>query len=118
MRLALAVLVAAVAQVVVYLRYAGATGAPTALLAYIVLATLGAGWFAARRGALAGALSVVLAAALYAVATLLGPAGAGMTAADLGQVPAVVATFWPYVAIGAIAGALGATLRGRVLASG
>ncbi len=119
MRLTLAVLAAAAAQVVVYLRYAGAAGVPPALLAYIVLATLGAGWFAASRGALAGALSVAVAAAVYAVVTLLGPAGAGMTAAEVvGQVLAVVGTFWPYIAIGAVTGALGAALRRRVLARG
>jgi hypothetical protein len=116
-RLALAIIVSAIAQLLVYLRFAGAVeGTPVLVLPYIVLATLGAGWFAARRSALAGALSVVLAATLYAAAIYLGPAGLGMAAGDIaGSVIAIVATFWPYVAIGAIAGALGGALRGRVL---
>ncbi len=118
MRFTLAVAIAAAAQLLVYLRFAGAaSGAPLLVLSYIVLATLGAGWFAARRGALAGALSVAVAAALYAAATLLlGPAGIGMSLLDLaGNVLGLVATFWPYIAIGGIAGALGGTLRGRML---
>ena len=117
MRLALAVAAAAAAQLVVFLRFSGvAESGPVLVLAYIVLATSGAGFFAARRGALAGALSVVLAAALYATITLLGPAGIGMAAGDvIGTVVGVVATFLPYIAIGAIAGALGAVLRGRLV---
>lgn len=115
MRLALAVLASAAAQLVAYLQFSG-SNTPVIVLPYIVLAMLGAGWFAARRSALAGALSVVLAATLYAVAILQGPAGIGMSAGDVAQnVVAVVLTFWPYIAIGAIVGALGGALRGRVL---
>lgn len=115
MRFALAVVAAAFAQLVAYLQFAGSS-TPIIVLPYIVLAMLGAGWFAARRTALAGALSVVLAAALYAIATFLGPAGIGMSMGDVVQnVVGVVLTFWPYIAIGAICGALGATFRGRVL---
>lgn len=117
MRFALAVVVSALAQLFLYLRLAGTTGSGSALaLVYIVLATLGAGWFAGRRPALAGGLAVVLGAALYGVVTFLGPAGVGMAPLDtLGNVIAIVATFWPYIAIGAITGALGGSLRSRVL---
>lgn len=118
MRLAVAVAAGAAAQLAVYLRFAGAVeGTPAVVLAYIVLAASGAGFFAARRGALAGALSVLLAATLYAAVTLLGPMGAGMGALDrFGTGLGVVSTFWPYVAIGAVAGALGSTLRARIVA--
>ena len=116
MRLTLAVIASAIAQLLVYTRFAGALGTPVVVLPYIVLATLGAGWFAARRSALAGALSVVLAAGSFAVATFLGPAGIGMAPGDVvGSAIAIVLTFWPYIAIGAIAGALGGSLRTRVL---
>lgn len=117
MRLALAVVVSAVAQLLMFLRLAGSAESGSFLaLVFIVFATLGAGWFAARRSALAGALAVALAAALSAIAALLGPAGIGMLPLDAaGNVVAVVATFWPYIAIGAISGAIGGTLRQRVV---
>lgn len=117
MRLAGAVAAAALAQLAIYLRFAGAAGGtPVLVLAYIVLATAGAGFFAAHRGAVAGALSVVVAAALYASVTLLGPMGLGMAPLDaVGTALGVVSTFWPYVAFGAISGALGSTLRTRIL---
>ncbi len=117
MRLAIAIVVSGLAQLFLYLRLAGTTGSGSTLaLVYIVLATLGAGWFAGTRSALAGGLAVVLGAALYGVVTFLGPAGIGMAPLDaVGNVIAIVATFWPYIAIGAIAGALGGSLRSRVL---
>lgn len=115
MRFALAVAASAAAQLIAYLEFAG-SNTPVIVLPYIVFAMLGAGWFAARRSALAGALSVIVAAALYATRRFLGPAGIGMSAADIAQnVVAVVLTFWPYVAIGVICGALGGALRGRVV---
>ena len=57
MRFFFAVLVAALAQYYVYLRLEDWFGA-SAMLAvlYIAFTAVGAGWFAARRGALAGAL--------------------------------------------------------------
>ena len=115
MRLSLAVAASAFAQLIAYLQFAG-SNTPVIVLPYIVLAMLGAGWFAARRGAVAGAASVVVAAACYALAIYLGPAGTGMAAGDVAQnVAAVVLTFWPYIAIGAICGALGGAFRRRVL---
>lgn len=117
MRFWIAVVASALAQLVLYLRLAGSQGSGSLLaLVYIVFATLGAGWFAGTRTALAGALSVALAAALYAVVRFVGPAGAGMAPLDAaGNAAGVVATFWPYIAIGAIAAALGGALRGRVI---
>lgn len=119
MRLAIAILVAGLAQLFLFVRLAGTTGSGSLLaLVYIVLATFGAGWFAERRSALAGALSVVLAAALYAIVIFRGPAGIGLAPMDaLGNSLAIVATFWPYIAIGAITGALGGSLRTRMLGS-
>lgn len=117
MRFALAVVAAAVAQLLLFLRLAGSAESGSFLaLVFIVLATLGAGWFAVERAALAGALAVALAAALSAAIAFTGPAGIGLAPLDFaGNVLAVVATFWPYIAIGAICAALGAALRGRVL---
>ncbi len=117
MRLALAIAAAAAAQLAIYLRFAAAAGVPVIVLAYIVLATSGAGFFAAGRGAFAGGASVVVAATCYALLTFLGAAGTGMSAADIaGEVVGLVATFIPYIAIGAIAGALGGALRSRLVA--
>lgn len=117
MRLAIATLVSGLAQLFLYLRLAGSEGSGSLLaLVYIVLATVGAGWFAGVRPALAGGLSVVLAAALYGAVIYMGPAGVGMAPTDaVGNAIGIVATFWPYIAIGAIAGALGGALRTRVV---
>ena len=119
MRFAVAILVAAVAQLFIYLRLADWVGV-AALLAvtYIAFAALGAGWFARRRTPLAGALSVVLGVALYAAFTFFGPAGVGMAPLDLvfGILRLVIA-YWPYIAIGALAGAVGGSLRARLLSA-
>ena len=117
MRFALAVIVSAVAQLFVYLRLSDWIGVGAMLaVTYIAFAAVGAGWFAARRGALAGALSVVVAVALYALVTFFGPAGVGMQPFDLvfGVLRLVVA-YWPYIAIGALSGAVGGSLRARVV---
>jgi hypothetical protein len=116
-RFALAVVVSAAAQLFVYLRLSDWIGLGALLaVTYIAFAALGAGWFAARRGALAGALSVAGGVALYALVTFFGPAGVGMQAFDLvfGVLRLVVA-YWPYMAIGALAGAVGGSLRARVV---
>ena len=117
MRFALAVLVAGVAQIFIYLRLADWVGLGAALaVTYIALAALGAGWFAARRSALAGALSVVLGVVLYALDTFFGPAGVGMSAIDLvlGVLRLVIA-YWPYILIGALAGSVGGSFRRRLV---
>ena len=117
MRFAVAVAVSAVAQLFIYLRLADWIGVGAMLaVTYIAFAALGAGWFAARRAALAGALSVVVGVALYAAFTFFGPAGVGMAPLDLllGILRLVIA-YWPYIAIGAVAGAVGGSLRTRLL---
>jgi hypothetical protein len=114
-RFALAVVIAAAAQTYIYLRLADWIG-PGALLAvsYIAFTALGAGWFAGRRGALAGALSVALAVAVYACITFFGPAGIGMLPLDLVLgIMGLVLAYWPYIAVGAFAGAVGGSLRRR-----
>ena len=115
MRFAIAVVVSAVAQLFIYLRLSDWVGAGAMLaVMYIAFAALGAGWFAARRPALAGAVSVVLGVAVYACVTFFGPAGVGMSAVDLvfGILRLVIA-YWPYIAIGAVGGLVGGSLRTR-----
>ena len=117
MRFALAVVVSAAAQLFIYLRLPDWVGAG-ALLAvmYIAFAALGAGWFAGGRTALAGALSVVVGVTLYAVVTFFGPAGVGMATLDLVfGILRLVLAYWPYIAIGALAGAAGGALRTRLV---
>lgn len=118
LRVAIATAASGLAQVALFVRLGGSSGGSFLPLVFIVLATLGAGWFARRATALAGAASVALAAASYTTLTLLGPAGTGLSSGDfLGTVLGVVATFWPYIGIGAVAGALGGALHGRVLSA-
>jgi hypothetical protein len=113
----LAVLVAAVAQLAVYLQVGTWIGTAALLAtAYIVFASLGAGWFAARRSALAGGLSALLGAAVYGIVSFFGPAATGMSVWDLiGWEARLVLAVVPYVAIGAAAGAVGGWLRRRTL---
>jgi hypothetical protein len=117
-RLALAVIVSAIAQLIFFFRYASTGDVATGYLGYlyIVLATMGAGWFAVRRAALAGGLSVIVAALLDAAVILAGPAGQGLQGLDLAaSVGSFVIAFWPYIALGAMCGALGGALRARLL---
>lgn len=118
MRFALAVLVAALAQLAFFVKFAasGDSGAGYFGFLYILFAAIGAGWFAERRGLLAGALCVVVAAILDGIYVLSGPAGTGMAPIDTTlSIARFVIAFWPYIAIGAVAGAVGESLRRRVL---
>ncbi|HUQ41717.1 MAG TPA: hypothetical protein VM052_04370 [Candidatus Limnocylindrales bacterium] len=117
MRFAIAVGVAAIAQLVVYLQVGTWIGTAAVLATvYILFASLGAGWFAARRSALAGAASALLGAALYGVVSFLGPAAVGMTALDLvGWELRLLLAVIPYVLLGAGAGAIGGWLRARAV---
>ena len=117
MRFAVAVLVAAAAQTYIYLRLPDWLGAGVLLaVSYIAFTALGAGWFAGRRAGLAGALSVALAVVIYACITFFGPAGTGMLPVDLVLgIMGLVLAYWPYIAIGAIAGAVGGSLRRRFI---
>jgi hypothetical protein len=116
-RFALAVIVAAAMQLVVYLQVGTWIGT-TALLAvvYILFASLGAGWFAGRRPALAGALSALLGAVLYSVVSFFGPAAIGMSPLDLvGWQSRLLLAVIPYVVLGALAGTAGGSLRRRLI---
>ena len=114
MRFALAVIIAAVTQA--YLYAIPGVVVLTAIL-YVTLAALAAGFLARRRGWLAGALSVLLGAAIYGVITLLGPNARGETPLDMLQSEtALVIAIVPYAIVGAAAGAAGEWFRGRVLA--
>lgn len=117
MRFALAVLVAAALQLVVYLQVGTWIGTAAVLaIAYILFASLGAGWFAARRSALAGGLSTVVGAALYAVVSFQSPAALGMTLLDLlGWEARLLLAVIPYAILGALCGSLGGSLRRRML---
>jgi len=114
-RFAVAVLGAGVAQVFPYLRldqWVG-TGAVLALL-YIEFAAFGAGFFAGRRAALAGALSVLVGAFLYVVvAGLTQPGGdPGAFASFFMRIPIAVC---PFIFLGALAGWLGGAARARAM---
>ena len=117
MRFALAVLVSGAAQVFVFLHLRDWIGASAILaVSYLAFAAMGAGWFAGRRGALAGALSVAVGVAIYASFTFFGPAGIGMLPLDLiFGILSLILAYVPFIAIGALAGAVGGSLRRRVL---
>ncbi|HKW78605.1 MAG TPA: hypothetical protein VJQ09_05845 [Candidatus Limnocylindria bacterium] len=117
MRFAIAVLASGVAQSFIYLRLADWVGISAALaVTYLAFAALGAGWFAARRNALAGAMSVAVGVAIYAGRTFFGPAGTGMQILDLVLgILGLVFAYWPFILIGALAGAVGGSLRRRML---
>ena len=115
MRFAVAVLGAGIVQVFPYQRldqWVG-VGAVLALL-YIGFAAFGAGFFAGRRAALAGALSVLLGAFLYAiVAGVTQPGGdPGAFASFFLRIPIAV---FPFVLLGAFAGWLGGAARRRAV---
>ena len=111
---------AAVADVVVFTRTELWVGNGAFLaMTYLLFASFGAGWFAARRSALAGGLSVLLGAEAAAVfqfltATPVELAGAG--ALDLlGWAARLAVWALPYAVGGAFAGAAGGWLRGRAM---
>jgi hypothetical protein len=114
------VIAAAVADVVVFTRTELWVGNGAFLaMTYLLFASFGAGWFAARRSALAGGLSVLLGAEAAAVfqfltATPVELAGAG--ALDLlGWAARLAVWALPYAVGGAFAGAAGGWLRSRAL---
>jgi hypothetical protein len=114
-RFSVAVLGAGIVQVFPYLRldqWVG-IGAVLALL-YMELAAFGAGFFAGRRAALAGALSVLFGAFLYVVVATLTQPGSdpGAFATFFLRIPIAV---FPFILLGAIAGWLGGALRGRTI---
>ena len=115
MRFAAAVIGAGVAQVFPYLRLDQWIGAGAILaLLYIEFAAFGAGFFAGRRAALAGALSVLLGAFLYVVvAALTQPGGdPGAFVSFFLRIPIAV---FPFILVGALAGWLGGAVRARAV---
>jgi hypothetical protein len=115
MRFAVAVLGAGIVQVFPYQRLDQWIGVGGALaLLYIGFAAFGAGFFAGRRAALAGALSVLVGAFLYAiVAGLTQPGGdPGAFASFFLRIPIAV---FPFILIGAFAGWLGGEARRRAV---
>jgi hypothetical protein len=114
-RFAVAVLGAGIVQVFPYLRLDQWVGVGGLLaLLYIEFAAFGAGFFSGRRAALAGALSVLLGALLYAiVAGLTQPGGdPGAFASFFLRIPIAV---FPFILIGALAGWLGGAVRRRAV---
>src|SRR2546427_10231010 len=115
MRFAVAVLGAGIAQVFPYLRLDQWIGAGGALaLLYIGFAALGAGFFAGRGGAAAGALSVLVGAFLYAVVAGLTHPGAdpGAFASFFLRIPIAV---FPFILLGPFARWLGAAAPSRAV---
>ena len=116
MRFAVAVLGAGIVQIVPYQRLDLWIGAGAALaLLYIGFAAFGAGFFAGRRTVLAGALSVLVGAFLYAiVAALTHPGGdPGAFASFFLRIPVAV---FPFILLGAFAGWVGGAIRARAVA--
>ena len=113
MRFALAVIGAGVVQVIPYLVPSFTT---IGAIAFVMFAALGAGFFAGRRGWLAGALSVLLGGALFGAVTFIGPSAAGESPLDMLQSEtALVLAVVPYAIGGTLAGAAGEWLRSRAL---
>ena len=114
MRFALAVVVGGIVQIVPYAR----ADTPALLaIAYVIFAALGAGFFAGRREWLAGALSVLVGAALYGVTNQLGyRTGGGTTLGDfLTPETSLLLGVVPYAFLGGLAGFGGGALRTRVV---
>lgn len=117
MRFTLAVTAAAVADQIVFRRIADWVGVGAFLaLGYLALASLGAGFFAGGRPALAGALAVFAGAALYGAMSYLGTSS---YATDLGALFGfelqLLTSVVPYAMTGALFGLLGGRLRAGAL---
>jgi hypothetical protein len=117
MRFALAALVAGALDLAVLLKVDQWVGAGALLaIAYLLVASAGAGFFAVRRGALAGALAVIVGALLSGLVQYWPRTS---YASDLGtligfEIQLVIALV-PYAIGGAIAGYFGAMLRQRLV---
>lgn len=121
MRFALAVLAAAGAQAYAFTILTSPRGVSGGALAVMMLAAFGAGFFAARRGAVAGVASLYAGALIYAgIAYLTGPTlvdDAPRTPLDLvGWAIRLAVAIVPYGIGAAITGWAGSAARGRLLA--
>ena len=115
----LAVTAAAVADLAAFLAVPNWIGvAAIGAIGYLLFSAFGAGWFAVRRSALAGFLSVIVGALIYGVFSLLGPgAPSGANGGDLlGWEARLLLAVLPYAVGGAFAGAAGGWLRRRATA--
>ncbi len=110
-------LAAAVADLAAYLAVPNWIGiAAIGAIAYLLFSAFGAGWFAARRGALAGFLSVLVGAVIYGAYSLWGQS-AGASGLDLlGWEARLLLAVLPYAIGGAFTGAAGGWLRRRATA--
>ena len=120
MRFAIAVLAAATLDLAVLLRVDQWLGVGALLaLGYLLVASAGAGFFAARRGALAGALAVIAGALLSGLVQYWPRIG---YANDLGALLVfelqLVIALVPYEIGGAIAGHAGEVARRRIVRPG
>jgi hypothetical protein len=119
MRFWLAVAAAAAAQAYAFAQITGPRTVPAAALAIMLLAALGAGFFARSRGALAGALSLYAGALIYAVASYVAAPpfeDAPRNALDLvGWTLRLGIAVVPYAVGAALAGLAGAYARRRML---
>ncbi|MEP6693635.1 MAG: hypothetical protein ABJB39_03225 [Chloroflexota bacterium] len=110
---------AAIADLAAFLAVPNWIGvAAIAAIGYLLFSAFGAGWFAMRRSALAGGLSVVGGALIYGVYSLWGQgAGLGASGVDLlGWEARLLIAVLPYAVGGAFAGAAGGWLRRRATA--
>jgi len=117
MRFLLAVATAAVADQVVFLRIADWIGVTAFVaLAYLSLASAGAGFFARRRPALAGALGVFGGAALYGVLSYFTASSYVNDPWSLLQFESqLLVAVVPYAVAGALFGLLGGRIRSGAL---
>ena len=117
MRFALAVLAGALAVGGLFLRMPG-IGDPLASMAWVLFAGLATGFFAERRGALAGFLSVYLGNLVFVVANVI-RSGVGDDPSGvpgfIGRLLLVQVVLLQYAIPAAIAGWLGAFARRRVV---
>lgn len=113
MRFLIATGAAAILDQVVFLRIADWIGVAALLaLSYISLASAGAGFFAGRRPALAGALAVFGGAALYGVVSYLTRSSYANDPGSLLQFELQLGlSVVPYAVAGALSGLLGGRLR-------
>lgn len=121
MRFWLAVAAAASAHAYAFTQLTDPRGVPGVALATMLLAALGAGFFAARRGAVAGVISLYAGALAYAaVSYVAGPPlveDAPRNVLDLvGWVLRLGFAIIPYAIGAALAGWVGSATRGRVIA--
>jgi hypothetical protein len=113
------VIAAAVADLAAFIAVPNWIGvAAIGAIGYLLFSAFGAGWFAARRSALAGFLSVIVGALVYGVYSLwgLGNEGGAALVDLLGWESRLLIAVLPYAVGGAFAGAAGGWLRGRATA--